>query len=131
MNKIPDLASKPNIVETGNDSIVIRNALGYVKGGRTLDMDGFADAVVKAGHVIIKNSTTEEYKPMPVVDGAYDSLPDGYEYAGVLVGTVLASAPFASILYAGEVNDEASPYSVASIKAAMKSALPQLVFMHD
>jgi len=34
-------------------------------------------------------------------------------------------------IYDGEVNDVASPYPVSSIKSAMKTALPGLVFMHD
>ena len=34
-------------------------------------------------------------------------------------------------IYAGEVNDVASPYPVSDIKSDLKTALPGLVFMHD
>lgn len=129
--KIPDLASKTQNVVTGNDSIVIRNYLGGIAGGRTLDMEGFADDVVKAGHVIIRDIDKDEYKPMPVTGGSYGSLPSGCEYVGVLVSSVTKDAPFAGIMYAGEVNDVASPYPITSIKSALKTALPQLAFLHD
>ena len=127
----PNLAKETVVVNSGMDAVVIRHYIAGIQGGRTLDTEGFTGEVIKAGHVIIKENETGNYKPMPVTGDAYASLPEGHEYAGVLVCSVLASEPFAGIMYAGEVNDIASPYKVDAIKAAMKSALPQLVFMHD
>ena len=123
-------------IDSANDSIVIRKYGAGIVGGRTLDMTGFPtdQKCIKAGHVVIRSTSDETlYKPMPVAAGgdAYDSLPDGYEYVGVVVATKPVDYPLVGIMYAGEVNDEASPYSVTSIKSAMKTALPGLVFMHD
>lgn len=123
-------------IDSANDSIVIRKYGAGIVGGRTLDMTDFPSdlKVIKAGHVVIRSTADETlYKPMPVADGgaAYDSLPDNYEYAGVVVATKPVDYPLVGIMYAGEVNDTASPYPVSSIKSALKSALPGLVFMHD
>lgn len=131
MGAIGNLDIERKSVFSGLDSIVIRNYVAGIIGGCTLDMEGFADSVIKSGHVVIFNKETNTYKPMPVVDGAYSALPEGFEYAGVVVCTQPANKPFVGVMYDGEVNDVASPYSIDSIKAALKTALPKLTFMHD
>lgn len=119
-------------VEEGFDSIVIRQYIAGIKNGKTLDVTGFTPSVIKAGHVIIHDTVNDVYKPMPLSGTtAYGSLPANHEYAGVLAASVLTKRPLAAIMYAGEVNDVASPYPVDSIKSAIKSALPMLVFAHD
>lgn len=126
--------NKDNLtVHEGMDSIVIRQYVAGIKNGKTLDVTGFAPDVIKAGHVVIYDTVNDTYKPMPLNEGgtAYGSLPANHTYAGVLVATILKKYPFAGIMYAGEVNDAASPFSVDSIKSAIKTALPGLVFMHD
>lgn len=115
----------------GTDPIVIRNYVAGIKGGKVLDVDGFSEEYIKAGHVIIMETATETYKPMPVSGGAYASLPSGHEYVGVAYATKSAKEPLVSIMYSGTVNDKACPYPVDSIKAALKTALPTLVFNHD
>lgn len=64
---VANLNNAPTQIITGNDSIVIVDNLQSVRGGRTLDVTGFTPSMVKAGHVIIKETSTGEYKPMPVV----------------------------------------------------------------
>lgn len=121
-------------ISTGIDSVVIRRKGGRIIGGRTLNVDGWNDEHVKAGHIIIRGKTEDnedDWKPMPVSSGAYAALPEGYKYAGVLVRTVPKSDPRASIQYDGEINDKALPYSIDSIRAALKQELPTLVFDHD
>lgn len=123
-------------IESANDSIVIRHYRAGIKGGRTLDMTDFPSGLkcIKAGHVVIRSTEDDTlYKPMPVAsDGKnYASLPSNFEYVGVVVATKPVDYPLVGIMYDGEVNDVASPYPVTSIKAAMKTALPGLVFMHD
>lgn len=92
-------------------------------------MTGFPSDLkcIKAGHVVIRSTSDETlYKPMPVAsDGkAYAALPEGYEYVGVVVATKPVDYPLVGIMYAGEVNDVASPYPVTDIKSALKTALP-------
>ena len=128
-----DLVNEQETILTGMDSIVIRNYLGGIMNGRTLDMTGFKQSVIKAGHIVIRNTKNDTYKPMPVNSAgtAYESLPGDHEYVGVVVCSKPADKPFVGIMYAGEVNDVASPYPIGSIKTALKTALPQLTFLHD
>ena len=109
--------------EQGNDVFVHYSGL---------NMEGFNEKYVKAGHIIIRSTNDEyDYKPMPVSDNAYSSLPENYEYAGIWVRTTPASDARGAIQYDGEINDKALPYPIDSIKAALKTALPSLYFMHD
>ena len=40
----------------GNDSVVVRTITSTLEGGRVLNMEDFEGDVVKAGHIIIKNT---------------------------------------------------------------------------
>lgn len=115
----------------GLDSVVIRNYLAGIIGGKALDTTGYTEEYIKAGHLVIRDTKTDTYKPMPVTAGSYATLPEDHEYAGVTVATVKTAAPLVGIMYAGEVNENAVPYSVTTVKEAVKTALPQLVFAHD
>lgn len=116
------------IIETGNEGIVIVNHVDGIRGGRTLDVTGVTEDVIKVGHIIIKEDATGIHKPMPVNGASYDSLPAGHSYVGVLEASILKSKPFAAILIDGTVNDAASPYAVTS---AMKTALKKILFVAD
>ena len=136
MGKQVNLNSEVHKIDSANDSIVIRKYGAGIIGGRSLDMTDFPSGlkVIKAGHVVIRSTKDEtDYQPMPVTsDGnGYAALPENHEYVGVVVATKPVDYPLVGIMYAGEVNDMASPYPVDSIKAALKTALPGLVFMHD
>lgn len=115
----------------GLDSIVIRHYLAGYQKGAVLDVTNFTPTEIKVGHIIIRETATGAFKPLPATDGAYAALPSGHEYAGVSVTTAPAARPAVGIMYAGEVNDKCLPYDITSIKAALKTALPQLVFAHD
>lgn len=115
----------------GNDPIVIRKHIAGIQGGKVLDVTGFTEEYIRAGHVVIRDTEKDVYKPMPVSNGAYSSLPGNCEYVGVVVATKSVKEPFVAIMYNGEVNDVASPYPIDSIKDALKEAVPTLVFKHD
>lgn len=118
---------------SGNDNIVIMNVSSTIVGGRSLDVTGFPKTVIHAGHVIIRETATKEYKPMPLNEAgnAYAALPDGHTYAGVLIASVKTSRPFAGIMESGKVNQAASEFSLATILAAVKTALPLIIFTED
>lgn len=122
-----DLVNEKNTVVFGNDSIVVQKFLAGIKGGRALDVTGFSPEVINAGHVIITDGNGV-YKPMPVSESAYASLPDGYSYAGVLVNSILTSKPAAAIMTIGQVNEAALPYEVP---ADFKTACPHIEFIKD
>lgn len=121
-------------VDNSLDSIVIINNIFCIPGGKSLDTTGYALDVLKAGHIIIKETATGNYKPMPLASGntAYDVLPTGHTYVGVLVASILTKRPFAGVMIEGYVNENASPYPVATIKAAFLSAtLNEIKFRGD
>lgn len=114
-------------VDDGNDSKVIIRDLADVPGGRALDVSGWDEDVIRAGHIIKLTTATGEYAPLGVSDGAYVSLEEGEEYGGVLKVTVLKAKPAAAIMTMGEVNAAASPYPVTS---TIKAGLPQIKFLY-
>lgn len=132
MGAIAEMTKDGQTFSDGMDSVVIRREGACIIGGRTLDMTGFPDKHVKAGHIIIRETATDTWKPLGVTNGAYNSLPEGHTYEGVLKASQPEDEPLASIMYEGEVNDIASPYPVTdAIKTALKTALPGLYFKHD
>lgn len=97
---IANLNNAPNVLDDGNDSIVIVDNFQSIRGGRTLDVTEFSPTVIRAGHVIIQATTLVngniQYKPMPVTGaGAIENfgtvtpgsgLTDGYYPAVALTG---------------------------------------------
>ena len=126
---VANLNNEKEQIIFGDDSIVIQKFISGIKGGRTLDVTGFTDKVIKAGHVIIPKLVV--YKPMPVADGKYSALPEGQNYAGVLYRSILATKPLASIMTWGEVNDVAKPFEMTDILDAFKAACPHIDFIKD
>jgi len=130
MSTTADLNEDGNIIDTGNDSIVIVRHLDSIRGGRTLNVTGFTPKVINAGHLIIKETATGDYKPMPINGGAtaYAALPADHTYEGVLIASILTKRPFAAILTNGTVNPVASPFTPP---AGAITALTQIQFRAD
>ena len=122
------LNSEKSTVDTSRDSIVIAKVFETLVGGRSLDVTGFAPAVIKAGHVVIKETATGTFKPMPVDGSAYAALPVGHTIEGVVIASTMTNRAMVGILVRGTVNEVASPYPVT---AAMKTALPLIRFTQD
>lgn len=112
---------------TGLDNVTIPKYISGIIGGRTLDTDGFEEKVIKAGHVVIVKDGN--YKPMPVKGDAYDTLPEGYAYCGVVAASIKTSKPSASIMHNGEVNIKCVPYNMDAILEAFKKAVPHITFV--
>lgn len=127
-----ELVNSKSQVLFGNDSIVIQKFIAGIKGGRNLDVTGFAAPYIKAGHVIITDGAGV-YKPMPLNAAldAYEALPGGYSYAGILYRSILTNKPFAAIMTEGQVNSECLPFDTTGIKAAFTAACPLIEFIKD
>lgn len=127
------LNSEVTELMTENDNIRIRHVYETKVGGVTLDTTGFPDTTIESGHLVIFNSTTGVYKPMPLTGTplAYDSLPSGFAYFGFVIATVLKSSPFVGVVTRGSVNPAAFKYPITSIASAVKSALPHITFVED
>lgn len=130
---VADLTYGKKEIVAANDNIVIVDNLQSVRGGRTLDATNYPNDVINAGHVIIQETATKEFKPMPLNEAgdAYDALPEGHTYAGILVATILTKKPFAGILVRGTVNPAATPFPMTEILSAVKAALPLIDFRED
>lgn len=113
-------------VNTELDNVVIRKVFATVPGGKALLVTGFAPLVINAGHPIIFETATKEYKPMPmnVAGTAYAALPAGHEYVGILSASILTKKASAAILTQGVINPEAAPYNFVDIADDIKAALP-------
>lgn len=135
------MGAKANLVNgttkvvSGVDSVVIRQYIGGISGGATLDMTDFKEEVIMAGHLVIRTldgGGNYTYKPMPVEGKAYKALPASHEYAGVVVCSKMANEPIVAVMDCGRVNDKAMPYPLTTeMRAAVKTALPNLIFEHD
>lgn len=114
----------------GLDSIVVVQAISQIPGGRTLDVSGLAANVesVKSGHVLVIDTKTKAVSPLGITDGAYETLPTGKEYYGVLKASVLKRDPRAAIITAGQINVAASP---APVTEAIKAGLPLIQWLYE
>jgi len=127
------LGRKSIEINDGYDSIVIVNALGDIPGGRTLDVSGLASdvTVVRAGNILVQNTMTKEVSPLKITDGAYEALPTGCAYLGVLKASVLVKDPRAAILTMGQVNAAAAKTATgAPITDEIKAGLPNIQFLY-
>lgn len=123
-----NLTNEKEVVDTSKDGVVIRNYIDGVAGGCSLDVTGFAEPVIKAGHIAIRETSTGVRKVMPVNGAAYAALPSGHEYYGVVSATRLTAKPMCPVMTRGTVNEVASPYPVTE---AIKTALKHIIFTQD
>lgn len=89
--------------------------------------------VLKAGHVIIEETSSGDLKPNAITTGVYDALLGGHTYKGILYATVLVAKPLASIMVRGTMNEEAAEKAalLPPVLAAAKTALPLIRFTKD
>lgn len=83
---------------TGNDNIVIVDNFQSIRGGRTLDVTGFAPKVINAGHVIIMETSSKEYKPMPATE---QRLAGAATVGAITAGTGYTNGTYENVPLAG------------------------------
>lgn len=86
-----NLNDDPESIITGNDSIVVVDNFQSIRGGRTLLTTGFAPKTIKEGHVIIKETATGEYKPMPATEATSNNI--------ATLGAITAGAVYTNGVY--------------------------------
>ena len=82
-----NLNVKKKQIVFGEDSVIVQKWIAGIKGGRALDVTDITDKVLSAGRVIITNGKGT-YKPLSIKAGAYDALPEGYSYVGILYRSI-------------------------------------------
>ncbi len=87
-----NLNGVPSTFGSGKSSVVIVDNFQSIRGGRTLDVTGYdVSGVLYPGHVIIKETSTGEYKPMPA---------NGYASIATL-GAITAGSGYTNGTYTG------------------------------
>lgn len=134
MADVVNLTNEREQILFGKDNVIIQKHIADIPSGRALNVEGITEKVLYAGHPIITDGNGN-YKPLAVktTDGvkSYDSKPEGWNYAGVLYRSILTKKPSASILIAGVVDDAAMEIPLGDHKAAIKSAVPGIMFVKD
>lgn len=126
-----NLNVKKKQIVFGEDSVIVQKWIAGVKGGRALDVTGITDKVLSAGRVIITNSKGT-YKPLPIKASAYEALPEGYSYVGILYRSIRTEEAGASIMTEGQVNEIAAKNANGvDVPAAFKTACPLIEFVTD
>lgn len=132
------------------DSLVVRENYTATDGGVTLDMTGYGRDYIRAGHIVIKETATGVYKPMPITGvgaaSVYGALPAGHEYYGhavqsarVLAANATAPTPSGSnvgVTYHAKINHlivdpEAGYFNMATVLTALKAALTHVIYRGD
>lgn len=133
-----DLAQDEAIFSDGYDGIVVVNNYTSKRGGVTLDVTGYPLPNIRAGHVIIKETSTGEFKPMPLngTNDGYGTLPGGHTYYGHAVQSVRTADARVGVMYHGEINDlvvapEAGVFDLSGILSDLKTALPHMMYTGD
>jgi hypothetical protein len=127
-----DLNNTPVQVDTTLDNVIIKKVVHDIPGGKTLNTTGITDEVLKCGQVIIVQTSTGAHKPLGITSGAYVALPAGHTYKGILIATILAKKPLASVMLAGDVNEGAViNYGLPAIPTEAKTVLTQILFTKD
>lgn len=127
-----DLSNTPVQIDTTLDCVIIKKVDHDIPGGKTLDITGVTEEVLKAGRVILVQTATGAHKPLLIDSNAYEALPSGYAYKGILIASILTKKPFASIMLAGDVNEGAVINNeLPAIPSGAKTALSQILFTKD
>src|SRR5690606_32640571 len=71
---VESLSQAESAFSDGYDALVVRENYPASEGGGILDTTGFTKPNIRAGHVIIKETATGVYKPMPVNDGTVNGV---------------------------------------------------------
>ena len=101
-----NLGKKESVeIISGRDNIVIVNNFESIRGGRSLDVTGFEKPVIHAGHPIIRETATGDYKPLPLnaTGDGFGALPAGHTYGGILIASIPREKAFAGIMVRGTV----------------------------
>ena len=124
-----NLTSKKDSPSNGKDEVVWRSKLGYYDGGRTLDVSALTDVAVYAGHIIVRDKTTEVCRPLEVTDKAFNDIKATDEIIGLTVSTVPKEKAFVSMVTIGIAAENALPFTMtAELKEKVQKALLGLQF---
>ena len=101
MSKL-NLSTTSESFESANDSVAIKKYIHGREGGAVLDVTGFSDNYIYAGHGVIKEAGV--YKPQPT-DGTKSDL-----LVGVVRSTTRTLKPSTGVMTLGVINNNTLKY---------------------
>lgn len=119
-----NLTSSVTSADSTNDGIVIIKSFMDIPGGVVLDVTGWTDETIYAGHGVIKRDADGEYFPLPKTG----TIPASHTAVGVVKASVLTSKPAVGVVLGGQVNEKAMVYPVS---AAFKTATANIIYTED
>lgn len=123
MNAV-DFSKGTQAFDDGKDAIIVQKALTYLPNGAVLDVTAFTDEHIRAGHIIVRDASTKNLKPLAVSGANYQEL--GTDVAvGVAGYSVAKGKAFVSVITSGQINGGASKYKPTK---ALADALPRIEF---
>lgn len=118
-------------VDTTWDGVVIMKYLDGINGGVSLDLTGFEDEYIRAGHVIVKTEQGK-FKPAVIADGVYSPLSIGEKAIGVVRATHRPKFEGTAVMTRGKVNEKAyKNWTEVDYSAEIKEALSLIEFSED
>ncbi|WP_313374325.1 hypothetical protein [Chishuiella sp.] len=124
-----ELTSSKEYPTNGKDQVVWRNKLGYYNGGRTLDVTNLTDTAIYAGHIVVRDKTTEVCRALEVADDTFSDIKENDEILGLTVSSVPKEKAFVSMVTIGIAAENALPFKMtAELKEKVQKALPGLQF---
>jgi hypothetical protein len=93
-----NLTNDSEQIITGNDNIAIVDVFATVRGGRSLNVVGFAPEVINAGHPIIKETSSGDYKPLPATEATTGNVAT---FGAVTAGTGYANGTYTNVPLSG------------------------------
>jgi hypothetical protein len=120
MGYIVDLVDKVIQLNSSLDSVVIMKNEFSIPGGRSLDTSGYLGYVLQAGHVIIKETATGNYKPMP----ATDLSPAGVATVGAITpGAGYTNGVYENVPLSGGSGSNNSALATVTVSGGVVTAL--------
>lgn len=134
---VTDLIFSNQEIGSSKNSVFVMHYSYGIEGGRSLDTTGYTYDNIYTGHVIIRNTTNNDFKPMPVTGepfasgSAYAALPADHEIVGLTIEDRATILPMAPIIQGGKVNQTAESVIPYAYTDEIREALSNIEFSQD
>lgn len=134
---VTNLVTTDQVYNASKNSVFVMHYSYGLEGGRSLDMTGYTPDVLHTGHVIIRDTTTNDFKPMPVTGepfasgSAYAALPADHEIIGLTIEDRATDLPMAPVIMGGKVNQTPESVVPYAYTDEIRAALPNINFSQD
>lgn len=121
---IEDLNISRTEIDFTLDSVVVRKFENGLFDGVMLDLSYYDKSLVLAGQIVITDGNV--YRPMPIKGDMYDTMPEGFQFFGVIYRSSKATDGV-SIMTRGSINKYRAPYEFLAIMDEFTKACPFII----